>query len=124
MKEAFQPILLHGLFDEDVLTVGITANPGAFFKTIQGTLIVNLKSLDGQIINSEIVNLSVSSGETNWLKFKNLIPVGSNINNIVFQLNWKEDDASDALSASDKVYLVNPGELNLKKSSIFIERFG
>ena len=124
LKEAFQPILLHGLFDEDVLTVGITANPGAFSKTIQGTLIVNLKSLDGQIINSEIVNLSVSSAETNWLKFKNLIPVGSNINNIVVQLHWKEDDASDALSASDKVYLVNPGELNLKKSSIFIERFG
>ena len=46
------------------------------------------------------------------------------MNNIVAHLLWSEDDAGDVHKASDRVYFVEPGNLNLKKGSIFIERFG
>jgi beta-mannosidase len=124
LKEAFQTVLLHGVYEEDELKVGITANPGAFSSTIPGSLIVYVKTLDDQILNSEVVNLSVTSGKTTWLEFEDLVPVGCNKKNIVIHLLWSEDDAGDVHTASSRVYLVEPGELALKKGSIFIERFG
>ena len=46
------------------------------------------------------------------------------MNNIVAHLLWSGDDASVVHKASDRVYFVEPGSLNLKKGSIFIKRFG
>ncbi len=124
LKEAFQPVLLHGLYENDELKVGIAANPGAFSSTMPGTLNVSVKTLDDQLLISEAVNLSVTSGKTSWHEFKDLVPVGSNKKNLVINLLWNEDDAENGQKASSRIYLVEPGELELKKGSIFIERFG
>lgn len=124
LKDAFQPVLLHGDYVDQTLNVGITANPGVFTSTVPGTLIVYLKTLENEILHSEVVNLSVTSGKTTWISFDDLVPADIDLNNIVAHLLWSGDDASVVHKASDKVYFVEPGSLNLKKGSIFIKRFG
>ena len=124
LKEAFSPILINGDYKDGVIKVGITANPGFSDETITGSLIIDVKTLDDQYVNGDVVNLDVTSGQTTWMEFPSIVPVGSRKENIVVHLKWKANDSEQQLGAQDRVYLVDAGDIDLKKGSIYIKRFG
>ena len=83
-----------------------------------------MKTLDDQYVNGDVVNLDVTSGQTTWMEFPSIVPVGSRKENIVVHLKWKANDSEQQLGAQDRVYLVDAGDIDLKKGSIYIKRFG
>jgi beta-mannosidase len=134
LKKAFVPILLHGRWvgglpadHNSTLRVGITANPGMFEGTVPGTLIVYIDNLeDYDIGSSRILNLSVTAGETSWINLEDLLTESDIPNSTFIRLKWSIDDAGPkgVFYASDQVYCVVPGDLDLKKGSIYIHKMG
>ena len=118
LKKAFSEVLLHGRWIGESLQIGLVANPGTASKT-QGQLILDLVELNGETIKSEVHNLELTPGEKSWLNLQDLYP--NNPHSSVIHLRW---NGENGLSAEDRVYCVQPGDLDLKKGSIFIKKFG
>jgi len=118
LKKAFSEVLLHGRWIGESLQIGLVANPGTA-STTQGQLILDLVELNEEILKTEVHNIDLTPGETSWLNLQDLYP--DNPNSSVIHLRW---NGENGLSAEDRVYCVQPGELDLKKGSIFIKKFG
>lgn len=132
LERAFDTVLLNGRWkgglpanQNSILEVGLVANNGAFDGVKKGILVVDVVSLNGDIVKTEVLKLELTAGEATIVELHGLLLPGSRPENTVIHLRWNEQaEEYGRLSAEDRVYCVIPGNLALEKGSIYIERFG